>query len=95
MVVSIHGGIPKSSISIGFSLINKPFWGTPIYGNPMKPHIRLLFGTMIGHGNFSADPPFTSEAFNPMVNGREEKHESYVVVKKNMLVTIVTIVLCP
>ena len=26
-------GTPKSSILIGFSLINHPFWGTPIFGN--------------------------------------------------------------
>ena len=25
---------PKSSILIGFSIINHPFWGTPIFGNP-------------------------------------------------------------
>jgi len=24
---------PKSSILIGFSIINHPFWGTPIFGN--------------------------------------------------------------
>ena len=30
--ISINGGSPKSSISIGFSLINHPFWGFPIYG---------------------------------------------------------------
>ena len=27
------GGTPKSSILIGFSIINHPFWGTPIFGN--------------------------------------------------------------
>ena len=27
-------GSPKSSILIGFSLVNHPFWGTSIYGNP-------------------------------------------------------------
>ena len=27
-------GVPPSSISIGFSLINHPFWGTTILGNP-------------------------------------------------------------
>ena len=34
MRVSINGGTSKSSTLIGFSLINHPFWGTPIYGNP-------------------------------------------------------------
>ena len=28
-----RGGPPKSSILIGFSIINPPFWGTPIFGN--------------------------------------------------------------
>ena len=27
------GGTPKSSILIRVSLINHPFWGTPIFGN--------------------------------------------------------------
>ena len=31
--VSENGGTPKSSILIGFSIINHPFWGTPIFGN--------------------------------------------------------------
>ena len=33
MDVSENRGTPKSSISIGFSILNHPFWGTPIYGN--------------------------------------------------------------
>ena len=33
MVVSWNGGIPKSSILIGFSIINHTFLGSPIYGN--------------------------------------------------------------
>ena len=32
-------GTPKSSILIGFSIRNHPFWGTPIFGNT---HIPLL-----------------------------------------------------
>ena len=31
---------PKSSISIGSSTINHPFWGTPIFGNP---HIGIPY----------------------------------------------------
>ena len=31
--VSKNKGTPKSSILIGFSIINHPFWGTPIFGN--------------------------------------------------------------
>ena len=33
MGVSENNGTPKSSILIGFSIINHPFWGTPIVGN--------------------------------------------------------------
>ena len=32
MGVSKNNGTPKSSILIGFSIINHPFWGTPIFG---------------------------------------------------------------
>ncbi len=38
MGVSKNGGTPKSSILIGFSIINHPFWGTTIFGNT---HILL------------------------------------------------------
>ena len=31
--VSENSGTPKSSSFIGFSIINHPFWGTPIFGN--------------------------------------------------------------
>ena len=33
MDVSENRGTPKSSIFIRFSIINHPFWGTPIFGN--------------------------------------------------------------
>ena len=33
MFPKIVGFSPKSSISIGFSIINHPFWGTTIFGN--------------------------------------------------------------
>ena len=31
--VSKNRGTPKSSILVGFSIINHPFWGTVIFGN--------------------------------------------------------------
>ena len=38
MGASLNGGSPKSSIWIGFSIINHPYWGTTILGNPhIKP----------------------------------------------------------
>ena len=33
MDVSKNNGTPKSSILIGFSIVNHPFWGTIIFGN--------------------------------------------------------------
>ena len=33
MDVSENSGTPKSSILVGFSIINHPFWGAPIFGN--------------------------------------------------------------
>ena len=48
MDVSENSGTPKSSILIGFSIINHPFWGTPIFGNTQivlilpKPPCSLL-----------------------------------------------------
>ena len=33
MGVSKNRGTPKSSILIGFSITNHPFWGTPLFGN--------------------------------------------------------------
>jgi len=39
MGVSENRGTPKSSILIGFSIINHPFWGTTIFGNThIIPH---------------------------------------------------------
>ena len=38
MGVSVNGGTPKSSILIGFSIINHPFWETTILGN-----IHIMF----------------------------------------------------
>ncbi len=38
MGVSKNRGTPKSSILIGFSIINHPFWGTSIFGNTHIQH---------------------------------------------------------
>ena len=36
MDVSENSGTPKSSILIGFSITNHPFWGSPSFGTPHK-----------------------------------------------------------
>ena len=41
MGVSKNNGTPKSSILIGFSIINHPFWSTPIFGNPHIYHVHI------------------------------------------------------
>ena len=48
MAVSKNNGTPKSSILIGFSIINHPFWGTPIFGNThiFEPKQRGYIGTV-------------------------------------------------
>ena len=49
MGVSLNGGTPKSSILIGFSIINHPYWGTTILGTPHKDDYgsqsRCTFGS--------------------------------------------------
>ena len=40
MGVSVNGGTPRSSILIGFSITNHPFWGTTIFGNI---HIMVIY----------------------------------------------------
>ena len=41
---------PKSSILIGFSIINHPFWGAPIFGNT---HMYMLHIYMCDRLDFS------------------------------------------
>ena len=61
--VSKNDGIPKSSILIGFSIINHPFWGTPIFGNTQ---MRLLYGLYWDTIPFL--PPLRSIGLNPLVD---------------------------
>ena len=45
MGVSENSGTPKSSILIGFSIINHPFWGTPIsWKHPYGDYTTQLVG---------------------------------------------------
>ena len=43
MGVSKNNGTPKSSVLIGFSIINHPFWGTPIFGNTHMIYWYTMF----------------------------------------------------
>ena len=53
MGVSLNGGTPKSSILIGFSIINHPFWGTPIFGNTHMVTGRFLKSRRYPLGNYT------------------------------------------
>ena len=56
--VSKNRGTPKSSILIGFSIINHPFWGTTIFGNihlVLPIHLRGRLRRHLVLGASSAD----------------------------------------
>jgi hypothetical protein len=42
MEVSWNGVTPKSSILMGFSIINYLFWGSTIYGNPIRASKKMV-----------------------------------------------------
>ena len=46
MGVSKNRDTPNPSILIGFSIINHPFWGTPIFGNT---HIIYIYISYVPH----------------------------------------------
>ena len=64
MDVSENGGTPKSSILIGFSIINHPFWGTPLFGNT---HIYLTI---------FCQPPTKSRLGKTRDHDRPRRHPS-------------------
>ena len=43
MGVAENSGSPKSSILIGFSIIDHPFWGTTIFGNTLMDILKRWF----------------------------------------------------
>ena len=60
MDVSENNGTPKSSILIGFSIINHPFWDTPIFGNTHM-YLVILLVTFLGW----LSDPLTGESWPP------------------------------
>ena len=60
MDVSENRGTPKSSIFMGFSIINHPFWGIPIFGNTqMKTLNPIYFPNPPAISGLGADPTLT------------------------------------
>ena len=58
MGISKNNGIPKSSILIGFSIINHPVWGTPIFWK--HPYIEILPRKLLATWNGKNITPFGS-----------------------------------
>ena len=58
MGVSENSRTPKSSILIGFSIINHPFWGTPIFG---KTHMNIQVWSFFFHKHGSTDQSIFAE----------------------------------
>ena len=57
MGVSKNNGTPKSSILIGFSIINHPFWDTTIFGNTHIHSTCIIFlggATIMMNGTFGS-----------------------------------------
>ena len=73
MDVSENSGTPQSSILIGFSIINHPFWGgTPIFGNP---HIGI---SHLSHDTSDWQDDFTFSMFEGMTTNISFKPSSVV-----------------
>ena len=51
MFPKIGGFPPKSSILIGLSIVNHPFWGTPIFGNT-----HIVTRRMVHHEHVESSP---------------------------------------
>ena len=54
-----RGGPPKSSILIGFSIINHPFWGITIFGST---HVETIFWGSRGNGQETKMRTFSLQA---------------------------------
>ena len=62
MGVSENSGTPKSSILIKFSIINHPFWGTPIFGNAHIGNLLKALSVRIGHRKY---PRYSPQKLSP------------------------------
>ena len=70
MGVSENSGTPKSSILIGFSIRNHPFWGTTIFGNTHMVFVVYLLGVRTTHDFFVVFKGVKDEAFWELHNWR-------------------------
>ncbi len=70
MGVSKNRGTPKSSILIEFSIVNHPFWGTPIFGNT-----HIVFKRCESGGHFFHESSRTN--FPGIMVGTEDGRNEY------------------
>ena len=73
MDVSENSCTPKSSMLIGFSIINHPFWGTPIFGNThIYPNQQIflitaqIFDILVSKFFLQKYPPWNEHVTEPM-----------------------------
>ena len=74
MGVSENRGTPKSSILIGFSITNHPFWGTTIVGNP---HISPM-DLFLGYQKIRASSGVSEDELHQGPRSSEKTSQSYV-----------------
>ena len=71
--VSKNRGTPKSSILIGFSHINHPFWGIPIFGNTQIKLCLPCFHLQI----FTVQPPASTTSRPEPIDDKPVRRPSY------------------
>ena len=64
-----RGGAPKSWTLIGFSIINHPFWGTPIFGNT---HISISLLNFSFQDDWNSWNPFPKRYYPPSLEGNSK-----------------------
>ena len=86
--VSENRGTPKSSILIGFSIINHPFWGTPMffskhpyrYIDPLHFHFQKIINTQVATDSFPLEGlPWYHGITNPKPNESSPRNASRAV----------------
>ena len=71
MGVSENGGTPKSSNLIGISIVNHPFWGTPIFGNIHIFHYMFMRSNYTFHDIGHVSP-------NSQISRSLERHVAWM-----------------
>ena len=76
MDVSENSVTPKSSILIGFSIINHPFWGTPIFGNTHVLYTIYMYMFIIVNRYYTARYTWPVSQCTRLVPLRHHEHSN-------------------